>query len=62
MAGRPGSRGDFSVCVRDENAAANLLVGWLWYLGTLVPVNGVIEQIGSPPAWRTVTLYIPMIR
>jgi Flp pilus assembly protein TadD len=37
-----------------------LLIGWLWYLGTLVPVNGIIEQIGSPSMADRYT-YIPMI-
>ncbi len=37
-----------------------LLVGWLWYLGALVPVNGIIEQIGSPTMTDRYT-YIPMI-
>lgn len=36
------------------------LIGWLWYLGTLVPVNGIIEQIGSPMMADRYT-YIPMI-
>jgi len=36
------------------------LIGWFWYLGTLVPVNGIIEQIGSPSMADRYT-YIPMI-
>ena len=37
-----------------------ILIGWLWYLGTLVPVNGILEQIGSPTMADRYT-YIPMI-
>lgn len=36
------------------------LIGWLWYVGTLVPVNGILEQIGSPVMADRYT-YIPMI-
>ncbi len=36
------------------------LVGWLWFLGTLVPVNGIIEQVG-PQAMADRYTYIPMI-
>ncbi len=37
-----------------------LLVGWLWYLGALVPVNGILEQVG-PQAMADRYTYIPMI-
>jgi len=32
-----------------------LIVGWLWFLGTLVPVIGLVQVGGQP--WRTATLY-----
>ncbi len=37
-----------------------LLVGWLWFLGTLVPVNGILEQVG-PQAMADRYTYISMI-
>ncbi len=36
-----------------------LLVGWLWYLGTLVPVIGIV-QVGSQPRADRYT-YVPLI-
>jgi protein O-mannosyl-transferase len=36
------------------------IVGWLWFLGTLVPVSGVI-QVGLWPALADRWLYIPSI-
>jgi len=36
-----------------------LLVGWLWYLGTLVPVIGLV-QVGTQPAADRYT-YVPLI-
>jgi tetratricopeptide (TPR) repeat protein len=37
-----------------------LLVGWLWYLGTLVPVLGLV-QAGLWPAMADRFVYVPMI-
>ena len=37
-----------------------LIVGWLWYLGTLVPVSGLI-QVGLWPALAERWVYIPAI-
>jgi tetratricopeptide (TPR) repeat protein len=37
-----------------------VLIGWLWFLGTLIPVNGIIEQVG-PQAMADRYTYIPMI-
>jgi Tfp pilus assembly protein PilF len=37
-----------------------LIVGWLWYLGTLVPVSGLI-QVGLWPAMAERWVYIPAI-
>ncbi|HEY3761062.1 MAG TPA: tetratricopeptide repeat protein [Verrucomicrobiae bacterium] len=36
------------------------LIGWLWFIGTLVPVNGIIEQIGSPTMADRYS-YVPMV-
>src|SRR4029077_14751582 len=36
-----------------------LLVGWLWYVGTLVPVIGLV-QVGEQ-AWADRYTYIPLI-
>jgi protein O-mannosyl-transferase len=36
-----------------------LIVGWLWYLGTLVPVIGIV-QVG-PQAWADRYTYVPLI-
>src|ERR1035441_7992824 len=36
-----------------------LLVGWLWYLGTLVPVIGLV-QVGDQ-AWADRYTYLPLI-
>ena len=41
------------LAVRRARRGGSLLVGWLWYLGTLVPVIGIV-QVGSQ-AWRTAT-------
>jgi tetratricopeptide (TPR) repeat protein len=35
------------VVLRQARSAPYLLVGWLWYLGTLVPVIGLLVQIGA---------------
>jgi tetratricopeptide (TPR) repeat protein len=37
-----------------------LLVGWLWFLGTLVPVSGLVVQVGSQARADRYT-YIPLI-
>ena len=36
-----------------------LVVGWLWYLGTLVPVIGLV-QVGDQ-AWADRYTYLPLI-
>jgi len=49
-----------SVCViRLARSRRYLLVGWLWYLGTLVPVIGLV-QVGSQ-ARADRYMYLPMI-
>ena len=35
------------------------MVGWLWYLGTLVPVIGLV-QVGDQ-AWADRYTYLPLI-
>jgi Tfp pilus assembly protein PilF len=47
------------VCVRARPSAPYLLVGWLWYLVTLVPVIGII-QVGSQAMADRYT-YVPLI-
>jgi Tfp pilus assembly protein PilF len=37
-----------------------LLFGWLWFLGTLVPVSG-IAQVGLWPAWAERWAYVPYV-
>jgi tetratricopeptide (TPR) repeat protein len=46
-------------CVRARSKAPHLLVGWLWYLVTLVPVIGLV-QVGSQSMADRYT-YIPLI-
>lgn len=36
------------------------VVGWLWFLGTLVPVSGIV-QAGLWPAWADRWAYVPAI-
>lgn len=45
--------------VRRRNAQPYLAVGWFWYLGTLVPVIGLIQVGGQSSADRY--MYLPMI-
>jgi tetratricopeptide (TPR) repeat protein len=47
------------VTVRAARSHPDLPVGWLWYLGTLVPVIGLV-QVGSQPFADRYT-YIPVI-
>ncbi len=47
------------VAWRGRAARPHLLVGWLWYLGTLVPVIGVVQVGGQSMADRYT--YIPLI-
>jgi Tfp pilus assembly protein PilF len=46
-------------CIRARRSAPYLLVGWLWYLITLVPVIGII-QVGSQAMADRYT-YVPLI-
>ena len=48
-----------AVCVRTRVRAPYLLVGWLWYLVTLVPVIGLV-QVGSQAMADRYT-YVPLI-
>lgn len=47
------------LCVRERNRHPYLLVGWLWYLGTLVPVIGLV-QVGAQ-AMADRYMYIPSV-
>jgi Flp pilus assembly protein TadD len=47
------------LCVRARASAPYLLVGWLWYLVTLVPVIGLV-QVGSQAMADRYT-YVPLI-
>jgi len=47
------------ICVKAVRSHPYLLVGWLWYLGTLVPVVGLI-QVGSHAMADRYT-YVPLI-
>jgi hypothetical protein len=48
-----------AVVLRSRTTRPYLLVGWLWFLGTLVPVSGII-QVGMQAMADRYT-YIPMI-
>jgi len=45
--------------IRSARSRRYLLVGWLWYLGTLVPVVGLVQAGGQARADRY--MYLPMI-
>jgi tetratricopeptide (TPR) repeat protein len=48
-----------AAAVRLRRARPYLLVGWLWYLGTLVPVIGLV-QVGAQPFADRYT-YVPLV-
>jgi tetratricopeptide (TPR) repeat protein len=48
-----------AVCLRERRRAPYLLAGWLWYLGTLVPVIGLV-QVGVQAMADRYT-YVPFI-
>ena len=47
------------VAVRERRRRPHLLVGWLWFLGTLVPVIGIV-QVGAQAMADRYT-YVPLI-
>lgn len=49
----------FAVCIRQRLKRPYLIVGWLWYLGTLVPVIGIV-QVGHQSMADRYT-YIPLV-
>jgi tetratricopeptide (TPR) repeat protein len=49
-----------SGCVLLTRRSPYLLVGWLWYLGTLVPVVGVVQVLGGHGMADRYT-YVPLI-
>lgn len=48
------------VILHEKGRAPYLLVGWFWYLGTLVPVIGLVQQ-GLWPAFADRFAYVPLI-
>ena len=48
------------VCIRLFRKAPYLLIGWLWYAGTLFPVSGIV-QAGLWPAMADRWGYVPLI-
>jgi tetratricopeptide (TPR) repeat protein len=46
--------------IRSIRRAPCLIIGWLWYLGTLVPVIGLV-QVGLWPAMADRFAYVPLI-
>ncbi len=48
------------VAVRNAGRKPYVLVGWLWYLGTLLPVIGLVQQ-GLWPAAADRFMYIPQV-
>ena len=54
-----GHRGDFGAGVSRSASHPYFAVGWLWYLGTLVPVIGLI-QVGAQARADRYT-YLPMV-
>lgn len=48
------------VAVRKRRGMPYLVVGWLWYFGTLVPVTGLV-QAGLWPAMADRWAYVPLI-
>ncbi len=47
------------LAIKNYRARPCLIVGWLWYLGTLVPVIGLV-QVGDQ-AWADRYTYLPLI-
>jgi len=50
----------FAVVVRFYGKLPYLATGWLWYIGTLVPVSGLV-QIGLWPAMADRWAYVPFV-
>src|SRR5262249_5034320 len=48
-----------ALCVFERKSRPYLIVGWLWFLGTLVPVIGLVQVGGQTMADRY--FYIPSI-
>lgn len=48
-----------AVCIRQRLKRPYLIVGWLWYLGTLVPVIGIV-QVGHQSMADRYT-YVPLV-
>ena len=48
------------LAVRNANRKPYVLVGWLWYMGSLLPVIGLVQQ-GLWPALADRFMYIPQV-
>ncbi len=48
-----------TLCVRLRHKRPYLIVGWLWFLGTLVPVIGIVQVGGQAMADRYT--YVPLV-
>jgi protein O-mannosyl-transferase len=49
-----------AIAIREGRKQPYLIAGWLWFLGTLVPVIGLV-QVGAGPAMSDHFCYIPSI-
>jgi Tfp pilus assembly protein PilF len=49
-----------AIAIREGRRRPYLIIGWLWFLGTLVPVIGLV-QVGVGPAMSDHFYYIPAI-
>ena len=50
-----------ALIVRSAARHPYLLVGWLWYLGLLLPVNGLLQPSGPWPAMADRFTYVPLL-
>ncbi len=48
-----------TLCIRLRHKSPYLIVGWLWFLGTLVPVIGIVQVGGQAMADRYT--YVPLV-
>ena len=48
-----------TIAIRERRRRPYLIVGWLWYVGTLVPVIGLV-QVGAQ-SWADRYTYVPLI-
>ena len=55
----PAALGISTIVLRERRSRPYLAVGWLWYLGTLVPVIGLVQVGAQARADRY--MYLPMV-